>query len=50
MRVVVIKLNDEVVPAEVVGYLPLKRRTGESSPEDLLPFHHRLVRLGNAPV
>ncbi len=50
MRIVVVEFNNEMVPTEVVRYLSFEGSAGEPSPEDLLPFGHRLVRLGNTAV
>ena len=50
MRIVIVELNDEVISAKVVGDFPLQRSASESSPENLLPFHHSLVRLGDTSI
>ena len=50
VRIVIVELNDEVISAKVVGDFPLQRSASESSPENLLPFHHSLVRLGDTSI
>ena len=50
MRVCVVEFDYVVVPAEVVGDLPLEGGAGESSPEYLFAFDHGLVRFGYASV
>ena len=46
----IIKFDDEVIPAEIVRYLPIQRSTCESSPEYLLTLAHRLIRLRYSSV
>lgn len=50
MRIVVIQLNYVVVPSKIVGDLPLKGGTRESSPEDLATLDHQLIRFWNPSV